>query len=74
MEGKSTESVNKTSIYVQESNVNSCFFSVLNLIHNSYIYINMWETYLLVTFIYVGDICIFKKSIDDLIQSNSRIL
>ena len=34
----------------------------------------MWEKYLLVTFIYVGDICMLKNSVDDLIQSNYRIL
>ena len=34
----------------------------------------MWEKYLLVTFIYVDDICMLKNSVDDLIQSTSGIL
>ena len=34
----------------------------------------MWETYLLVAFIYVCDICMLKNLVDDLIQCTSGIL
>ena len=34
----------------------------------------MWEIYLLVTFIYVDNICMLKNSVDDIIQSTSGIL
>ena len=34
----------------------------------------MWETYSLVTFIYVRGICMLKNSVDDIIQSTSGIL